>query len=162
VAGKVDMNPLTGLPESDELVRWIVEARRGSREALERAIGSHLTFLLSLAGHQRWPELRTPSGSAALVRATVERALEQFEEFNGRDGLGLRAWLCRLMLDEAEALLPALRETEPIDPGQEREAGPGLPSTVPIDPEPPSAEAPAVLERSVGELPWPDREVILL
>jgi DNA-directed RNA polymerase specialized sigma24 family protein len=94
------------------------------------------------------------------VRGTLRRARERFGRFTGRNETELRNWLCRRMMETADALAPSLRETEAIArPG----VPPGAETTWVARPVlPPTLHHAEALRQAVDQLPEPYRQVLLL
>src|SRR5262249_5875996 len=82
-------------------------------------------YLLLVANHELAPDLRPKAGPSDLVQETFLEAQRDFAQFHGSSADELRAWLRRLLLNNAAALSPQYRGTAQPQVGRERplEAG---------------------------------------
>lgn len=84
------------LPEG--IARWLAEARRGSREALGRALEGCRQYLLVVAQRELPAELQGKVGPSDLVQETLLRAQQDFDRFDGDSEARLLAWLRQILV----------------------------------------------------------------
>jgi RNA polymerase sigma-70 factor (ECF subfamily) len=152
--------------------RWLQQARAGSREAIGLALEACRAYLLAVANRQVDAGLRAKGGASDLVQETFLEAQRDFDRFQGTTDAELRAWLCRLLVNNAANFVRHYRGTDKRQVGREQALqrpgdtsllGPALPAPTPT----PSAEmidleeAEAV-ERAMARLPEDYRRVIVL
>jgi RNA polymerase sigma-70 factor (ECF subfamily) len=156
---------------TEEVARWLAEARGGAADSLGQALEACRGYLLSIAQQEIDPQLR-PKGSASdLVQETFLKAHRHFAHFHGTAEEELLAWLRRLLLNNLADFRRLYHETQKRDAGLELAApdwqllartGAG-----PVADEPsPSAEAMAreqaeALQRTLDRLPADYRRVLV-
>jgi RNA polymerase sigma-70 factor (ECF subfamily) len=156
--------------ETTDVARYLQAARGGSREDLGRALEACRAYLLAVANRQLGDDLQAKGGASDLVQETFLEAQRDFARFQGGSDDELRAWLCRLLLNnlanfarhyratdkrriEREVTLPAERPSGGSDlPGADP-----TPSVLASDRE--TAEA---IGRALARLPDDYRQVIVL
>jgi RNA polymerase sigma-70 factor (ECF subfamily) len=155
-----------------DLDRLLADARAGSGEALGRAFETCRRYLLLVAGRRLDPELQAKGGASDLVQETFLEAQRDFDRFDGTSEPELRAWLRRILINNAGAFTRRYRATGKRAIALERKLGtdassfdPGLglagsvlsPSGHAIEQE--QAQA---LQRALLRLPDDYREVVTL
>lgn len=86
---------------TDESPRLLTEARAGSTEALGKLLEQHRAYLLKVARESIHPRLYPKGDASDLVQETFLNAHRDFARFHGDGGAELRAWLRRLLLNNA-------------------------------------------------------------
>jgi RNA polymerase sigma-70 factor, ECF subfamily len=115
--------------EPADVARWLEAARAGSRDALGEALEACRAYLLAVANRQVDDALRAKGGASDLVQETFLEAQRDFDRFQGNSADELRAWLCRLLVNNAANFARAYRETDKRQVGREV----GLPGEAPSD-----------------------------
>src|SRR5262245_35817270 len=87
-------------PASDDIVRWLVDARAGSGEALGQALEACRRYLMLVAQRKLPPDLRTKGSASDLVQQTFLEAYRDFAQFHGTTEDELLAWLRQLLLHQ--------------------------------------------------------------
>src|SRR5262245_41299502 len=147
--------------EQGDFVQTLAQARDGSSSALGRLLMTNRDFLLLLAERKLDEGLRCKVSASDLVQETFLEAQRDLSHFEG-GGPEMRAWLCRILLNNLANVSRAFYGTEKRDVGREV----GLPDQLPA-PDGPSARAIAdedleALEAALARLPDRYREVIRL
>jgi RNA polymerase sigma-70 factor (ECF subfamily) len=156
----------------EDAARWLAAAHAGSREALGQVLDTFRAYLLLVAGRQLDPELRAKGGASDLVQETFLEAQRDFAGFRGNSLDELRAWLCRLLLNNvanftrqyrARAKRQVGREVPLEAGGSSHERGAGLAADV-LSPGGQAAahEQAEALARAVERLPPDYRQVLAL
>ena len=156
---------------TDEVARWLVEARGGAADSLGQALEACRGYLLTIAQQELDPELRAKGGASDLVQETFLKAHRHFVHFQGTAEDELLAWLRRLLLNNLADFRRLYHETQKRQAGREialpigdgsrpRGGGP-----VAKDPSP-SAEAMAreqaeAVQRTLDRLPDDYRRVLV-
>src|SRR5215470_12639237 len=83
---------------ANDVVRWLSQARAGSRDALGQMLEAYRTYLLLIANQQLSPELQAKGGASDLVQDTFFEAQRDFAGFAGNSADELQAWLRQLLL----------------------------------------------------------------
>jgi RNA polymerase sigma-70 factor (ECF subfamily) len=156
---------------TDEVARWLAEARGGDVDSLGQALEACRGYLLSIAQQELDPELRAKGGASDLVQETFLKAHRHFAHFHGSAEDELLAWLRRLLLNNLADFRRLYHETQKRDAGRElappdwqllRRTG-----ADPVADEPsPSAEAigreqAEALQRTLDRLPEDYRRVLV-
>ena len=158
--------------EPADVAQWLQAARAGSSEALGEALEACRAYLLAVANRQLDDALRAKGGASDLVQDTFLEAQRDFARFQGGSADELRAWLCRLLVNNAANFARGFRETDKRQVGREV----GLPGDAPSDMRggglPASTPTPSVqavanemaqrVERCLDRLPDDYRRVIRL
>ncbi len=77
--------------------RWIVEARGGSRAALEQLLKSCIPYLLAVAKRELCAELRPRLDPVDVVQNTLLKAWQNFTQFRGETEMDCFAWLRQIL-----------------------------------------------------------------
>ncbi len=77
--------------------RWIVEARGGSRTALERLLEACFPYLLAVAKRELCAALRPRLDPVDVVQDTLLKAWQNFTQFRGETETDLLAWLRQIL-----------------------------------------------------------------
>jgi len=155
-----------------DVERLLPSARAGSTEAVGQLLEGFRDYLLAIANQRLDTALRAKGGASDIVQETFLEAQRDITQFTGTTAAELKAWLVRLMLNNAanfarhykatskrqvarEVGLPANTPTGP--------AGGSLPGDLPT----PSVEMMAeervlALQRAIAKLPDDYRQVIAL
>lgn len=154
-----------------DLAQWLAEARRGSQEALGRALEGCRQYLLAVARHVLPPGLQGKVGPSDLVQETLLKAQQDFDRFDGDRESQLLAWLRAILLNNA-ANCTRQFATDMRDVGREvaldvEDSHEVLANHVPAPgPSPSEAvlerERDEALEQALGRLSEPAREVVWL
>jgi RNA polymerase sigma-70 factor (ECF subfamily) len=145
-------------------------ARAGSADALGRALEHFRDYLLAIANRQLDPALRAKGGASDIVQETFLEAQRDFAQFTGSTAVELKAWLARLMMNNAANFARHYKATDKRQVAREV----GLPAPTPTVPEgsslPGRAETPSVemmageqteaLQKAIARLPEDYRQVI--
>src|SRR5687767_14806787 len=86
---------------TDECSRLLTEARAGSTAALGELLEHHRAYLLKVAREHITPKLYPKVDASDLVQETFLDAHRDFDRFHGEGEAELRAWLRRLVLNNA-------------------------------------------------------------
>lgn len=78
--------------------RWIVEARGGSRAALDRLLEACFPYLLLIANRELCNVLRSRLDPMDVVQVTLMKAWRYFHQFRGQTELDWLAWLWQILL----------------------------------------------------------------
>jgi RNA polymerase sigma-70 factor, ECF subfamily len=156
-------------PQPDA-VRWLAEARGGSREALGRLLQACRGYLLLVAQQQVDPELRAKGGASDLVQETFLEAQRDFAQFHGHSEAELLAWLRRLLLNNVADFSRRYQGTQKRGAAQEVAldggSSGGGPPVAAEEPSPSGLaaanEQAALLQRALERLPEDYRQVIVL
>jgi RNA polymerase sigma-70 factor (ECF subfamily) len=147
-------------------------ARGGSRDAIGQLLEAYRPYLLDVAQRELAEELRAKVGVSDLLQETYLEAYQAFPAFRGRTDAELRAWLQRILVNNATNLSHRFRSTAkrrldlehsldggPRGPGlaAELSAGDGTPGSQAI-----AHEEDRILEEALARLPEDYRRVILL
>src|SRR5262245_11820203 len=90
------------MPESShKFAQLLHEARAGSPEALGRVLDPWRRYLLAIAVRELDPDLNAKAGPSDVVQQTFLEAQRDFAQFRGADASDLRAWLHRLLRNNA-------------------------------------------------------------
>jgi RNA polymerase sigma-70 factor (ECF subfamily) len=157
------------VPEVDRL---LPSARAGSAEALGRALEAFRGYLLAVANQKLDPALRAKGGASDIVQETFLEAQRDIGQFAGTTGAELKAWLVRLLLNNAANFARHYKATDKRQVGREV----GLPAHTPSGPagaglagggptpsvELMAGEQAAALHRAIARLPEDYRRVIVL
>jgi RNA polymerase sigma-70 factor (ECF subfamily) len=97
--------------------QWIVEARGGSRSALERLLEAYSPHLLALAKRELCAALRSRLDPADVVQDTLLKAWRNFPQFRGETESDLLAWLRQILRrnltnERREHILSAMRSIQ--------------------------------------------------
>jgi RNA polymerase sigma-70 factor (ECF subfamily) len=92
--------------------QWLISARAGSREALGQALDHCRNYLLRVAQRELDPGLRAKGGASDLVQETFLEAQRDFGQFQGVSEPELRAWLCRLLVNNVCNFSRRYRDTD--------------------------------------------------
>jgi RNA polymerase sigma-70 factor (ECF subfamily) len=104
---------------TEEVARWLADARSGAADSLGRALEACRGYLLSIAQQELDPELRAKGGASDLVQETFLKAHRHFAHFHGTAEEELLAWLRRLLLNNLADFRRQYRETQKRDAGLE-------------------------------------------
>lgn len=88
---------LESTPQAARLESWIVDARSGSRAALDHLFSTYRPYLLAAARQDLGAELRTRIDAADVVQDTLIEACRDFPHFRGRTEKDLLAWLRQIL-----------------------------------------------------------------
>jgi RNA polymerase sigma-70 factor (ECF subfamily) len=77
--------------------QWIIEARAGSRQALNRLLNLCQSYLLATAQQEIGTKLRVRVSPPDLVQNTLLEAYLDFDRFQGRTEADLLAWLRQVL-----------------------------------------------------------------
>ena len=160
-----------GVPPGPSLEKWLEEARRGSEEALGRALEACRPYLLQVAREELAPQLRAKLGASDLVQETFLEAQRDFRRFRGCSEADWLAWMRRILLNNVANQTRHFRHTKKRRLGREVAL-----SDAPLDEliEPrtdqggsPSRQArqrerDAALAAALARLPEPQQQVIRL
>jgi RNA polymerase sigma-70 factor (ECF subfamily) len=156
---------------TEEVARWLAEARGGDLTSLGQALEACRGYLLSIAQQELDAELRAKGGASDLVQETFLKAHRHFSHFHGSAEDELLAWLRRLLLNNLADFRRLYHESQKRDAGRElappdwqllRRTG-----ADPVADEPsPSAEAigreqAEALQRTLDRLPEDYRRVLV-
>jgi RNA polymerase sigma-70 factor (ECF subfamily) len=147
-------------------------ARDGSAEALGRALEAFRDYLLAVANRQLDPVLRAKGGASDIVQETFLEAQRDIRQFTGTTSKELKAWLLRLLSNNAANFARQYKATAKRQVAREV----GLPADTPAGPagaalagdtptpsrEVMAGEQAAALTRAIGRLPEDYRRVIEL
>ncbi len=97
---------------SNDLARWLPEARAGSREAMGQALETYRAYLLLIANRHLDPDLRAKGGASDIVQETFLEANRDFDQFKGGSGDELQAWLRQLLLNNLANFARGYRDTD--------------------------------------------------
>ena len=146
-------------------VELLSRARDGSREAMDRLFERHAGKLLALIRLRMGPSLRARLESRDVLQATLLKAFQGLDRFEGTGSSTLAAWLARIatneIRDQAEFHGRARRDAArdvPLD-DQSKAVAAQLRSVLS---QLVLGEEQARLERALESLPEDYREVILL
>jgi RNA polymerase sigma-70 factor (ECF subfamily) len=78
--------------------RWIMEARGGSRAALNRLLEACAPYLLLIANRELYTALRSRLDPMDVVQVTLMKAWRHFPQFRGQTELDWLAWLWQILL----------------------------------------------------------------
>src|SRR3954451_25008813 len=98
-------------PPMDQTVRWLLEARQGSGEALGQLLESFRAYLLLIAQRELDPDLRAKGGASDLVQQTFLEAQRDFGDFRGAGGAEVAGWLRQILLNNLASFSRCFRET---------------------------------------------------
>ena len=157
---------------ADDVDRLLTEARAGSGEALGRAFEACRRYLLLVAGRRLDPELQAKGGASDLVQETFLEAQRDFGRFDGTSESELRAWLRRILINNAGTFARRYCATGKRAIGLERplgahgssfDPGAGLAGSIPS----PSGQAieqeqAQALQRALARLPEDYRQAVTL
>src|SRR5690349_19237943 len=104
---------------TEEVARWLAEARGGVLDSLGQALEACRGYLLSIAQQELDPELRAKGGASDLVQETFLKAHRHFAQFHGTAEEELLAWLRRLLLNNLADFRRLYHETQKRDAGLE-------------------------------------------
>jgi RNA polymerase sigma-70 factor (ECF subfamily) len=97
---------------TEDVERWLTEARAGAADALGLALDACRGYLLSIAQQELDPELRAKGGASDLVQETFLKAHRHFAHFQGTAEEELLAWLRRLLLNNLADFRRHYQETQ--------------------------------------------------
>lgn len=80
-----------------EMEQWIVEARRGSRTAMDQLFGACLPYLRIAAHQDLDAKLRSRLDASDVVQETLIEAYRDFPHFRGKTEKNLLAWLRQIL-----------------------------------------------------------------
>jgi RNA polymerase sigma-70 factor (ECF subfamily) len=156
---------------TDEVARWLAEARSSAADSLGQALEACRGYLLIIAQQELDPELRAKGGASDLVQETFLKAHRHFAQFRGTAEEELLAWLRRLLLNSLADFRRLYQETHKRQAGREVSLPSGDSSRVqgygPVAGEPsPSAVAMAreqaeAVQRTLDRLPEDYRRVVV-
>ncbi|HZU36752.1 MAG TPA: sigma-70 family RNA polymerase sigma factor, partial [Gemmataceae bacterium] len=95
-----------------DVAQWIEEARRGSTEALGRALDHCRAYLLLVANQDLPGDLRAKVGASDLVQQTFLEAQQDFAQFHGHSADELLAWLRQLLRNNLTNITRHYRDTD--------------------------------------------------
>src|SRR3954451_18258751 len=98
-------------PPMDQTVRWLLEARQGSGEALGQLLESFRAYLLLIAQRELDPDLRAKGGASDLVQETFLEAQRDFPNFRGDTEAELMGWLRQMLLNNLASFSRRFRAT---------------------------------------------------
>lgn len=98
-------------PASDDVVRWLADARTGSGEALGQALETCRRYLMLVAQRELAPDLQAKGSASDLVQQTFLEAHRDFAQFHGTTEEELLAWLRQLLLHQVGKLARQYRGT---------------------------------------------------
>jgi RNA polymerase sigma-70 factor (ECF subfamily) len=156
---------------TQDVSRWLADARAGSEEALGQLLQTYRHYLLLIAEHELDSVLLPKGGASDLVQETFLEAQQAFGRFHGGSEEELRAWLRRILLNNVANFTRKFKGTAksqvarevPLDPDSDRGNIGGL---VAADISSPSGEAVAneqalALQQALERLPEDYRQVLL-
>jgi RNA polymerase sigma-70 factor, ECF subfamily len=151
--------------------RWIVEARGGSRAALDRLLEACFPYLILIANRELCNVLRSRLDPMDVVQVTLMKAWRHFPQFRGQTELDWLAWLWQILLhnlaNERRAhVQTAMRSVQREVRLNEAAASP-RPDDSGSEPESPDRQAQAqelheMLEGALRRLPTRYRQVLQL
>jgi RNA polymerase sigma-70 factor (ECF subfamily) len=157
---------------SEDVDRQLADARAGSAEALGRAFEACRRYLLLVAGRRLDPDLQAKGGASDLVQETFLEAQRDFGRFDGTSEPELRAWLRRILINNAGTFTRRYRATgkravdlemrlgargSSLDPGAGLAGSTPSPSGQAID-----QEQALALQRALARLPEDYRRAVTL
>src|SRR6516225_5694461 len=158
-------------PDGD-VVQLLAAARAGSPEALGQVLETFRAYLLLVADRELEPEVRAKGGASDLVQDTFLEAQRDFAGFHGTSEEELRAWLCRVLLNNVANFTRQFRQRAKRDVGREvsleaggssHERGAGLAAdTLSPSEEALAQEQAQALARAMERLPPDYRQVLAL
>jgi RNA polymerase sigma-70 factor (ECF subfamily) len=164
------MPPGLPAPQPPSDAEALIEAaRRQVPEALGRVLEAYRPYLALIANQYLGLELRAKAGPSDLVQDTFLEAQRDFAHFKGNTEAELRAWLRRILLHNLANLTRHYRGTGkrslsrevPLADTPLEELRTGLLTPAPSPSKDAAArEADAALERALGQLPEPARQVV--
>src|SRR5262249_44876503 len=104
---------------TEEVARWLAEARGGAADSLGQALEACRGYLLSIAQEALDPQLRAEGGAPDLVQETFLKAHRHFAHFHGTAEEEWLAWLRRLLLNNLADFRRLYHETQKRDAGLE-------------------------------------------
>jgi RNA polymerase sigma-70 factor (ECF subfamily) len=160
--------PATG-PCSAQLDAALTDAKLGCENALGKLLVDSQRYLLAIANQSLSPELRVKISPSDLVQDTLLEALRDFKGFQGERYSELRAWLRKILLNNAANASRHFVQTQKRQFSREVPLTSDFGGVSPLaDPVPtPSKEAVALerelaLERALSRLPPQMRMAIVL
>jgi RNA polymerase sigma-70 factor (ECF subfamily) len=152
--------------------RLLCEARAGSAEAMGQVLEVFREYLLSIANQRLDPALRAKGGASDIVQETFLEAQRDLVQFAGTTETELKAWLVRLMVNNALNFARTYKSTGKRQVSREV----GLPQNTPTGPaggdlpgdtptpsvEMMAEERTAALKRAIANLPEDHQRVIVL
>jgi RNA polymerase sigma-70 factor, ECF subfamily len=85
---------------AEESTALLLRARGGSVEALDELYARYGPRLLSLVRLRMGPGLRPQADSRDILQSTLLKSFQHLDQFDGRDGRSLMAWLARIAENE--------------------------------------------------------------
>ncbi len=156
--------------QDSDVLRWLDEARRGSREAVGQLLEACHGYLLLIAQRELDPDLGAKGGASDLVQETFLEAQRDFANFRGETEAELLGWLRRILLNNLASFSRRFRETASrrlaCEVSLDLEAAGPAAGVAADAPEPVDRviadEQAAALRRAMDRLPEDYRQVLVL
>ena len=81
-----------------EFFELLEKARLGDQDALGTLIDRYRPYLMKLAYHEGDSHLQAKEGDSDIVQNTCVKALQTFEQFQGKTSNAMRGWLRRILI----------------------------------------------------------------
>jgi RNA polymerase sigma-70 factor (ECF subfamily) len=163
---------MTGItPDSTETEQLLAEAGSGDRQALERLLDRHRSYVRQVVAMRIDPQMATRVDPSDIVQETQMEALRRLPDYLARRPMPFRLWLIktaheRLIVARRRHLLAGRRAVAREEPLPDRSSLLLARRIVAADPSPSQRfnerELAERVRRAMAQLPAVDREILML